>query len=270
MVFHFNFLVKVLFILCIYLSSLSFATHLRVVSLSPVSTEIIATINIKTLVGVSQYCNYPEFVKTLPKVGGMNIDYEKVLALYPDKVIGIGISNITKEKFEKLGVATLFIDSAESINDILKAIQKIGDELDESKKAGGIVASMNRTFLSLKKERPKQRKTAVVMLQYNPIIVAGSQGFIAEILTLSGAKSVIESKKMSYPRLTKENIIKADPDFIVCGYPNLKDQLLSDHVMLMTQAGRKRRIINSVNPDLFLRPGPRIIEGIKELKEALK
>ena len=97
------------------------------VSLSPVSTEIIATINIKTLVGVSQYCNYPEFVKTLPKVGGMNIDYEKVLALYPDKVIGIGISNITKEKFEKLGVATLFIDSAESINDILKAIQKIGD-----------------------------------------------------------------------------------------------------------------------------------------------
>jgi iron complex transport system substrate-binding protein len=264
-----NIIFKALLLL-LFISGYCNATPLRVVSLSPVSTEVVSLLNANSLVGVSTYCNYPDSVTHLPKVGDITINYEKVLSLNPDKIIGIGMSTLSKEKFESLGYSTLFLESPESIKDILLTIDKIGIYLGESKPATELIASMNRALLALKKNKPKHVKDVVVLLQNNPIIVAGSNGYISELLELSGGRYPLPTSKITYPRIPRELLLDADPEVIICGYPTLKNQLLQDRVILMTRAGQDGRIINTIDADLFLRPGPRIIEGIEAIRNVLK
>ncbi|RAP36488.1 hypothetical protein DID80_05260 [Candidatus Marinamargulisbacteria bacterium SCGC AAA071-K20] len=251
-------------------SSICHEKLLRVVSLSPVSTEIVATLNGSILVGVSKYCNYPNSINALPKVGDLTINYEKVLALNPDKIVGVGVSKIAQDKFKSLGLSTLFLESPESLKDILNTIDRIGTYVGETESAKNLISSMNVALLNFKNTKPKVKRKVIVVLQYNPIIVAGSNGFISEILELSGGVYPLKSSKIQYPRVPLERVLEADPEFIICGYPNLKHNLYSDRVILMTQAGRDRHIINSINPDLFLRPGPRIINGIEELRKVIQ
>src|SRR5215213_7239896 len=60
----------------------------RVVTLSPNLTEILYAIGAgQTIVGTDDFSNYPPAAKRLPKVGGMQPDIEKIVALGPDLVL---------------------------------------------------------------------------------------------------------------------------------------------------------------------------------------
>ena len=53
----------------------------RIVSLSPSNTEILFALGLDDkVVGVTEYCNYPQAAETKPKIGGFSsIDIEKVV-----------------------------------------------------------------------------------------------------------------------------------------------------------------------------------------------
>ena len=60
----------------------------RIVSLVPSNTETAFALGLdKEMVGVSDYDNYPEQVKNKTKVGGKDINIEKVISLKPDVVL---------------------------------------------------------------------------------------------------------------------------------------------------------------------------------------
>src|SRR5215468_10150725 len=62
----------------------------RVVALAPNLTEIVFALGAgDRLVGVSEYSDYPEAARTIPRVGGLEVDAEKVAALKRDLVLAI-------------------------------------------------------------------------------------------------------------------------------------------------------------------------------------
>src|SRR5215475_7189753 len=66
----------------------------RVVTLAPNLTEIVFALGAgDRLVGVSEYSDFPEAARSIPRVGGLEVDPEKVAALHPDLVLAIAEGN---------------------------------------------------------------------------------------------------------------------------------------------------------------------------------
>src|SRR6201993_4619236 len=66
----------------------------RVVTLAPNLTEIVFALGAgDRLVGASEYSDYPEAARRIPRVGGLEVDAEKVAALRPDLVLAVAEGN---------------------------------------------------------------------------------------------------------------------------------------------------------------------------------
>src|SRR5215470_14112393 len=64
------------------------ATPRRVVTLAPNLTEIVFALGAgDRLVGVSEYSDYPEAARAIPRVGGLEVSAEHVASLHPDLVL---------------------------------------------------------------------------------------------------------------------------------------------------------------------------------------
>ena len=78
----------------------------RVVSLAPNLTEILFALGVgDRVVGVTKFCDHPEAVEALPKVGGFNQpDMETLVGLRPDLILGMasGPSQALPTKLEAL------------------------------------------------------------------------------------------------------------------------------------------------------------------------
>ncbi len=67
----------------------------RIVSLAPSITEILFALGLREeIVGVTDFCDYPEAALTKPRIGGfVNPSIEKIVSLKPDLIIAIRDGN---------------------------------------------------------------------------------------------------------------------------------------------------------------------------------
>ena len=100
----------------------------RIVSLAPSNTEVLFALGLgDKVVGVTEYCNYPEAAKTKAKVGGFStVDIEKVVSLEPDLVLATQIHAKTViPALEKLGLTVVALTPS-SLDEVLSSITLVG------------------------------------------------------------------------------------------------------------------------------------------------
>ena len=118
----------------------------KILSLAPSNTEIIYALGLENkLVGVTEYCNYPETAKGKPKVGGYStVDIEKVVEIHPDLILA---TNIHKDEvipaLERVGLPVVCLDPI-NLEEVLEAITLTGKCTGEEGKASRLVADMRR------------------------------------------------------------------------------------------------------------------------------
>nr|MBC8263760.1 ABC transporter substrate-binding protein [Anaerolineales bacterium] len=121
----------------------------RIVSLAPSNTEILFALGLgDKVVGVTDFCDYPEEAKSIEKVGGMEHNLEKIVALNPDLVLAIGGSPAQVEKateMEKLGLAVLVLEPGD-IEGIMANIELVGKATGAEKEASQLVAELRKRF----------------------------------------------------------------------------------------------------------------------------
>src|SRR5690625_1542290 len=76
----------------------------KIVSAIPSNTEIAFALGLgDKIVGVSDHDNYPEEVQEIDKVGGLELNAEKIISLQPDLVLAhASAANTFKEAMEQL------------------------------------------------------------------------------------------------------------------------------------------------------------------------
>jgi iron complex transport system substrate-binding protein len=101
----------------------------RLVSLSPSNTETAFALGLgSSMVGVTDYCNYPEEALKISKVGGFsNPNVEAVLALEPDLVFAGNMHEEQVKKLEELNIPVLVL-SPESIEDVFEVMVMMGSQ----------------------------------------------------------------------------------------------------------------------------------------------
>ncbi len=101
------------------------------VTLAPNLTEIVFALGAgDRLVGVSEFSDYPEAARALPRVGGLEVDAEKVAALSPDLVLAVAEGNArgAVRALEAAGLPVAVAPSG-SLDAVLDAIRLVGQRL---------------------------------------------------------------------------------------------------------------------------------------------
>ena len=193
----------------------------RIVSLSPAITELLFMIGAgDRLVGISDYCQYPEETSQIPKVGGMqNINLETLLSLHPDVVlIGSMVSQEDVDKIEKLNIPVIALIEESDITGISTLMLNLG-KITAQDSAAKVEADRWQQTLENFRQNNVQRHGAPKSVYY--VVGFGETGdftapkgsHIHQIIELAGCRNVGED--VSSWNVSREFLFHEDPDIIV-------------------------------------------------------
>jgi iron complex transport system substrate-binding protein len=244
----------------------------RIISLAPNLTEILYLLELdEKIIAVSTMCNYPPEVSLKPKVGGFNPSVEKIISLRPDLILATTAGN-RRETIRQLELLeqTVFLTSAENIEDIFQSITKIGSITGKKElavlKTKELRKRMN-SIISRVKRLPRRR--ILYLIWHQPIMTTGGNTFLDNLIWLAGGESISRDIKQNIVQLSREEIIKRDPEIIFL--PHLKDKRIAEEFMqnwkMLTAV--QKGMVYQLNEDLVLRPGPRIVDGLELMAKTI-
>lgn len=275
-----NFRILSLFFFFIFsLNFLSGETEQRIISLSPAGTEIIFALEEgESLIGRTDFCDYPPEAQAVPSVGGFDgktISLEKIIAMKPTGVcLTDGMHNHLELPLRELGIETCLLKGS-NIEDIYQGIISVSNLLKVPEKgetlAEKIKAQVNAVSVSASVSKPK----VYYEISSNPYITCGKGSFLNEVIKAAGGINCFEDADSPYPDLNPEAIILANPDVII--YPIYSEKQNPEKILAEIISRPGWNLINAVKNgriifidcNLTERPGPRIGEGILLLNSGL-
>jgi len=250
----------------------------KVISLAPSNTEILYAIGLEDrLVGVTEYCDYPEEAKQKPKIGGYStVDIEKVVEMEPDLVLA---ANIHKDevipRLEELGLTVFTLDPA-TVKEVIEAINLIGEITGKGEEASQLTLEMEgrmRAITDKTATLPEEAKPRVLyIVWHDPLMTIGPETRINELIERAGGISISRHLNEDYPKISLEAAIMANPQVIIAGSGHGSGQDVPIHFALTEPRlakveARLHNRVYEIDSDLTSRPGPRIVEGLERLVE---
>lgn len=285
---------------------------MRIISLLPAASEILCDLGvIDNINAVSHECNYPELLKeklqvtssNIPnnieqklindlvseaiknKLPLYNIDTETINSISPDLIITQGLCDvcaISKNEIEAtlkdkrciLPSKTKIISlNGTSFDQICSDVLTVGKIINKEEVANNIVSKAKET----KKQMSKNdiNKSILLLEWIDPYFSAGH--WIPEQIEMAGFKSALGEKGEKSRKISADEIIQSDPDFIgliCCGY-NLNQnklfakQVYNDEKINNLTAIKEEKIYAFDSDSYFSRPSLRILEGAVQLRDAI-
>ena len=239
----------------------------RIVSIAPSQTEILFALDLgEKIVGVTNWCNHPEEAKTKTRVGDMHLDFETIVSLKPDLVVGIrSMQEDNLLRLEKLGLKVLAIEP-KGIEGTLEAIETLGRATGKSTKAKEIIGEIQDQLGRIKAKTPKPK--VLIVLDLDPLFTVGPGSLQHDLLELAGGENIASSTNNPWPQLAEEVVIEQNPDVILFTEAGLKERILAKPAWQNLKAV-KSGAIYTVESDLISRPGPRMGLAAQKLAELM-
>ncbi|WP_454061183.1 ABC transporter substrate-binding protein [Candidatus Nitrospira salsa] len=243
----------------------------RIISLAPSITEILFAIGLDDeIVGVTEFCDYPERAKDKTIVGYAQPNIELVVSLQPDLIVApksFMRADLLK-KLEQLKIPT-FILEPHTVEEIMAHIKLLGRMVGRSDAANEQTTTLRKQIAELSGQlKGRERPSLLYVLNSEPLITVGPGSFIHHLIELAGGRNVAEEAKTPYPRLTMEEVLRQNPDILLfpVGQSEGISQAEQDRWKRWTTLmAVKEQKLFQVQSDLLNRPGPRIIEGLRQL-----
>ncbi|WP_068615486.1 ABC transporter substrate-binding protein [Paenibacillus tuaregi] len=249
----------------------------KIVSLAPSETEALFSIGLdKEIVGVTDFDDYPEAAKSKPKMGGMDVNVETIVAAQPDVVFVAGLTNAeTIKKLRDLKIK-VFQFNPKTIDAVIGDIETYGQITDHQAEAKKVTEQMHKELQqvtdAVKSLTPEQKKK--VYIEFSPGYTVGKGEFMDEMITLSGGVNVA-GDLTGWQQINEENIIKANPDVILYAKSVVDEnkKTLADIIKGRSgwdqiKAVKDNRIVG-MDDNLLSRPGPRVTQGLLEVAKAI-
>jgi iron complex transport system substrate-binding protein len=247
----------------------------RIVSTAPALTEMVCAVGAAdSLVGRTDACDFPlHIIGSVPVVGRYaRPNLEQVIALRPSHLLESFLLNSAQaEMFEEIGIRIEHIECAR-IADIPAAARKIGRLTGHARQAGHLANEIERGLTQLTRQRGENNPRTLILLDHLTPVTCGTNTFISEMAALAGADNLATNLQKEYDNVSLEWIVEQQPELIICFYAIEGSPV--EHF-----AGRvgwrdipaviNRHIVVPEKLDLICRPGPRVIEGIEELRRSI-
>lgn len=234
----------------------------RIVSLAPSITETLFAIGAgERVVGVTDFCDYPEETKRKERVGGfINPSIEKILFLKPDLVFATrdGNDQMVVNRLKRSGIPVYVADQRD-FNGVLESIRKISLILGVDKAGMEITNELERRKKDIE-NKVKHKRRVLFLYSTEPLIASGPKTLANDLIKIAGGINIFEDSRVSYPRVNLETAITRKPDVVIV--TTMADEN-NRNLTKLEKFFRSR--VRRINGDIVNRPGPRIIEGLEEL-----
>jgi len=236
----------------------------RIISLAPNTTEILFSIGLgSSIIGVDDFSDYPEDVKNIERVGTFNNpNMERIILLKPDYIlVNAGLERNREDYLNSLGIKIIKI-SPKTMEGLHDDIKKLGEIFNKEEKAGNVIKDMQFRIKNVSDNSKVPAPKVFVQLFDDPLTTVSS--FVSDIIRLAGGENIARDIKDDAGIFSYEALIDRNPDIILeLGFSG------SDNFPKSINAVRNKMIYRDLDPDIFLRPGPRSVEAIEKLNKIL-
>lgn len=243
------------------------------VALAPNLTEMVFAVGAgESLVGVSEFSDYPPAARGLPRVGGVDVSAERVASLAPDLVLATpeGNGTGTVAALAAAGVPVLAVPG-DSLDAVLTGITAVGERLGRPDRARALVRE-------LAERRARVRATvagaphprALVLIWPDPPQAAGARTFLDDVLTEAGGKN-LAGDRPGWPILSSEWLATQPIDALVVPDSDATRPAYERAFArgpLSRGAVARARVVR-VDESVLTRPGPRVFDALERLAREL-
>jgi len=250
----------------------------RIITLSPSLNEIVFALGSgKNIVANTQYCNYPEESKNIPKVGGYaSISLEKMLKAKPTLVLAQNYDEQLLANLKKLNLNyhSFKTDNLKSIKTTIKSVASL---VGKQQKAQELISDIDKKL----NEVSNIVKDKDILIVISPrkdlnksIYVTGNNLYFNDIINASGNKNAYKSKSLAQPVVNVEKIIHMNPDIIILLAPYIHDNKISFDEL--KKPWRKLPVKASKNDNIYIIdkeyagiPSHRVVYFMEDFKDIL-
>ena len=245
----------------------------RIVPIAPSMTEVLYTAGAgDQIAAVSHADDFPEAIKALPRFNSLPMDYEALVRMKPDVILGTDQINNPRDAhlFESLGTPVLYF-SFNTWADIPRVIRYVGSITADPTYANAAADSLEQRVSAIQDQIPVdlERPRVLILIGSDKLYSFGKDSYVHELIEIAGGFSITESLDSSSPELSEEYVIQSNPDIILGTFAREVD-LLENHPSFQSVPAIRNNQICMVEASLILRPGPRLVQGMEEIAACVR
>lgn len=239
---------------------------LRLASLTSSNSDILAALGASSWVVAADSHSDAPGLEGARRVGpDLNIDVAAVAGSRPDLVLASlsvpGMERVVQE-LREAGLPTLVLDPV-SVAGTLADIRAIAHAIGLPERGEALVEGFQSELAALRGSYPRPPRVLVEWWP-RPIIAATRESWVTELLTALGAENALGKEPGRSRPLTLDEVRAAQPDLIVCSWCGARK--LRPEVIEARGLGVP---VSAIHESGLGRPGPRLLEGARALRQAL-
>ena len=255
----------------------AWAAPQRIVSTAPSFTETLYAMGAgERVVAVSTYCHYPAAVEKLPRIGTyLQPNVEAIARLKPDLVLVHAEQRAVVAQLAGLGIKTLALRNT-TLEDTLGTIPLVGAAIGMKAQAAALEKSLRFRLATIaKRNEGKGARPLLFIVGRTPgrldgMIAVGRGSYLNDLIRVAGGRNVLADSPVAYPTISVEGVVRLDPDVIVdMGDMAATVGITAEHKRAVEKlwAGQpairavSNKRVHAVAADIFVVPGPRVVEA---------
>lgn len=281
---------------------------MRIVSLLPGATEMVAALGaLDDLVAVSHECDYPAAVRYLPRVTTspidptassrgidlavraaiergepvIGVDAAALRSAAPDVILTQSLCEVCAVDGDEVRTLADTLDKearvlslgGTDVQGVLADIRAVGSAIGRSPEAEHLVTDLTRRYAAISADTSATSRSRVVCIEWlDPVFLAGH--WVPELVAAAGGEDVGARAGEHSRQVDWAHVASLEPDVMLimpCGFD--VERTRAELAELKDETARR---LLSETPYRILdgnaytsRPGPRIVEAVERIREAL-
>lgn len=252
----------------------------HVVSLAPSNTEILFAIGAgDQVVGRDQLSDFPDEAKTVTDVGSTfaALNTEQIVSLKPDLVLAAEINTPEQVKqLEELGLTVYYLKNPLTLEEMYGNLEIVAQLTGHEQEAATLIESLKARVAAVDEKiapissRPNMFYELDATDPAKPY-TAGKGTFISQLIDRAGGHNIAADLD-GYPQMSLEQVVAADPAFIILGDARygVSPESIAQRPGWENLTAVKNGQVVPFNDDLVSRPGPRLVDALEELAKLLR
>ena len=252
----------------------------RIISLAPSNTEILYAIGAgDQVVGRDQLSDFPEEAATVTDIGSTfdALNTESIVSLKPDLVLAAEINTPEQVKqLEDLGLTVYYLKNPHTLEEMYGNLEVVAQLTGHKEEAAALIESLKARVAAVDEKIAPISSRPNVFYELDATdpakpYTAGKGTFITQLIDRAGGYN-IASDLEGYPQLSLEQVVVADPAFIILGDARygVSPESIAQRPGWENLSAVKNGQILPFNDDLVSRPGPRLVDALEELAKLLR
>ena len=252
----------------------------RVLSMAPSNTEILFAIGAGSqVVGRDSLSDYPEAANTVTDIGSTfeALNTESIVSLKPDLVLAAEINTPEQVKqLEDLGLTVYYLKNPVTLEEMYDNLAIVAQLTGHEDEASALTESLKARVTAIDEKIAPLSSRPGVFYELDATdpakpYTAGKGTFITLLIERAGGYN-IASDIDGYPQYSLEQVVTADPAFIILGDARygVSPESIAQRPGWENLRAVKNGNVVPFNDDLASRPGPRLVDALEELAKLLR